>query len=113
MSLPRGQFIARHHGDGRRAAYDVPPGPLEWLVDLTLDAGLCVTESTMGGRLFRPLDWGDIADWITGAEESDLPVKFRRDMLWLSARFCAERNQADRMESEAPFDPGRGDLPPI
>ena len=107
--MPEGRRakIEQWHGPERAAAYDVPPGPLEWLVDLWHDAGQARVEVGAMGGLLLPLDWRDIAAWVEGAGEHDLSPTFRRAIIQLSAAYAEASMAAQELACPAPYDPSR------
>lgn len=108
--MPDGRraFLDRFLGPERAAAFDVPPGPFGWLVDLWADAGQArVAFGATGGALLA-LDWPHLVAWIEGAAEHDLSPTFRRAILTLSAAYAETANAAAEVTCAAPFDPGKG-----
>ncbi len=107
--MPDGRraFVARAWGEEKAATYDVPPGPLWWLVDLLDDAGTCRREvGGMGETVLLPLGWRDLHAWTEGAGEHDLSPVFRRALLLLSGAHAATAMAATEVGCEAPYDPG-------
>ncbi len=109
MGMARREFIEMHLGPERLADYEVPPGPLAWLLDLLDDAGTCRIEiGGMGGRELLALGWREIRDWVEGAGEHSLSPTFRRALILLSAAHASTAMGAVELEYAAPFDPSKG-----
>jgi hypothetical protein len=105
----RATFLRRFLGEAKAAEFDVPPGPLGWLVDLWADAGQArVVLGPEGGVLF-PLGWPELVAWLDGAQEHSLSPTFRRAILQLSAAYAETANGAREVEYPAPHDPGKGE----
>lgn len=85
--------------------YIVDPGPLSWLVDLALDAGLPKIAYTMNGSHAVGLDWSDIVAWIEGADMQELHGGWRRDIILLSRAYANMSNAAMDFACQVPFEP--------
>lgn len=107
MGLSRRDWIAKHHGPVVAAGFDVPAGPLRWLVDLWEDAGRTRVEMGPQGVELLGLGWREIAAWIEGAQEHDLAPVFRRGVMALSSAYAQVAMAAVSVECAAPFDPGK------
>ena len=103
----RAAFLRQFLGAERAAAFEVPPGPLGWLVDLWADAGQARVVLGPEGGVLMPLGWPELVAWVDGAQEHSLSPTFRRAILQLSAAYAQVANAAREVECEAPFDPGK------
>lgn len=108
MGTTRRAWIERHFGPDRLIAFDVAPGPLAWLIDLWADAGAVRHEVGPMGGVLLALGWPEIMAWVEGAGEHDLAPLFRRGIMALSAAYAREAMAAQKIESPAPYDPGKG-----
>lgn len=107
MGETRRGWIARHLGKGKADSFEVGPGPLEWLVELWLDAGRCRVEYSMDGAQLVGLGWPEIMAWMDGAGERDLAPIYRRGIIEISAAYAHEAMAARDIGCEAPFDPSK------
>lgn len=101
--MRRRDWIARHKGEDRAAAYEVDPGPLRWLVDMVHDAGGVGVITGGMGAVYRGLDWSEIVAWIEGAQLHDVRPFWRREVMRLSAVMAQAMNEAPK--AEAPYQP--------
>lgn len=94
-------------GPERAAAFEVSPGPLEWLVDLWHDAGQARVAMGPTGGVLLPLGWPEIHAWVEGAGEHDLSPTFRRAIILMSNAYAEVVNGANERSFKAPYEPPR------
>lgn len=105
LGVPRLQWLARNKGEERALQYIVSAGPLDWLVDMLMDAGGCKREATPNGERFAPLGWAEIAAWIAGSEQHHISPIWRREVMTLSAHYAAQLERSFELACPAPYEP--------
>ena len=81
----------------------VPPGPLQWLIDLTMDAGGAVAEGGMSAG-WRALSWGEIRDWMEVTGQRLQPGTARK-LRMLSRVYAAALASSSETSAPAPYTP--------
>lgn len=107
--MSRGQWIARHHGQGKADEFQVDPGPMSWLLEMLYDAGTIKREWTMNGPETVPLGWAEIVAWIEGSQQHDIAPFWRREVMRLSGEVARQMQISSETACDAPFDPGKDD----
>ena len=102
---PRRDWIARHKGLERVAAYRVEPGPLAFVIDLLDEAGGVNAVATPSGIAYRGLTWADIWAWVQAGGREDVHVCWRHEIVRLSSHLAGAMNTASQAESPAPYQP--------
>lgn len=95
--------LVRRLGEAEARRWIVPPGPLKWLIDLTMDAGGAIAEGGMAPG-WRGLNWTEIRDWMDVTQQRLQPGTARK-LRTLSRVYASALQAAQEPDSPAPWEP--------